>query len=458
MIDEAEQLKFIDLFSGLGGFHEGLSSLNFECVFASEIDLSLRSLYADNFKIEPAGDIREINAEDIPEHDLLCAGFPCQPFSKAGSQNGMNDLHRGTLFDDISRIIKFHKPKYFILENVANLKNHDRGRTWDIISHTLEDILGYEIDNRKLSPHLFGIPQIRERIFIVGARDGLTHFSWPEPLENSKLSIDNILEPISTTTKYLPARESTCLDLWQEFVDRVPANIELPSFPIWTMEFGADYPIDQKAPYHLKREELDDYLGSFGQSLHGMTKHDQLERLPKYARTEQENEEFPKWKQRFILQNREYYNRIKKYVDPVLPEIQKMPPSWQKFEWNCKGESRNIRSHIVQFRGSGIRVKRRNYSPALVASTSTQIPIIGWENRYISIKEASKLQSLERLKMPNQFGTAFKALGNAVNARIVSLIAEELIKESSPTSLKHNKNINGIMQTNQVPISKAVES
>ncbi|MEQ9299202.1 MAG: DNA (cytosine-5-)-methyltransferase [Cyclobacteriaceae bacterium] len=419
-------MKFIDLFSGLGGFHVALSKLGHECVFASEIDETLRELYEINFGLRPIGDIREHYTLDVPKHSILTGGFPCQAFSKAGFQAGLDDFDKGTLFDDIARILKYRRPKYFILENVANLKSHDEGRTFDIIMRTLSETLNYSVDYKKLSPHQFGIPQLRERIFIVGCANGLSKFQWPE-VENVPIDITDILDKNPEEAKILPDRENECLDIWQEFLDRLPSHVKLPSFPIWSMEFGADYPFKETTPYSLSQSFLDPFLGSFGQSLYGMLKKDQLERLPKYARLEQIGGVFPRWKILFISQNREFYKKYKRHIDPVLTRIQNLPPSWQKFEWNCQGEERQIRSHVIQFRGSGVRVKRTNYSPSLVASTSTQIPVIAWENRYMTITEAARLQSLDGLKIDLQEGPSYKALGNAVNARVVELIAENLI-------------------------------
>ncbi len=419
-------MKFIDLFAGLGGFHVGLRDLGHDCVFASEIDDSLRKLYFENFKIEPKGNIKEIHNSEIPKHDILCAGFPCQPFSKAGSQSGLEDFDRGTLFDDIARILKYRKPKYFILENVANIMSHDSGRTWEIILDTLENKLKYNVRFKKLSPHQFGVPQLRERIFIVGSKTSLKNFAWPESSQEMT-DINMVLDFYPEESKLLPDRELECLELWQEFLDRLPKSAKLPSFPIWSMEFGADYPFREVIPFRLNQDFLDPFLGSFGQSLHGMNKKDQLERIPKYARIDQSAGVFPKWKIRFIEQNREFYKTYKKYVDPILSRLQTQPPSWQKFEWNCQGEIRNISKYIIQFRGSGIRVKRTNYSPALVASTSTQIPIIGWEKRYITLKEGSRLQSLDSINIDLPEGSAYKALGNAVNATIIEKISERLV-------------------------------
>ena len=156
-------MKFIDLFAGLGGFHKALHGLGHECVFASELDPLLRALYKTNWGIEPKGDIRDVVGKEIhtiPKHDILCAGFPCQPFSKAGKQLGVEYIERGTLFDEIIKILKFRKPKYFILENVPFIAFHDNEETWNIMKKKLEK-LGYEVDHKNYSPHDFGVPQHR---------------------------------------------------------------------------------------------------------------------------------------------------------------------------------------------------------------------------------------------------------------------------------------------------------
>jgi DNA (cytosine-5)-methyltransferase 1 len=162
-------MDFIDLFSGLGGFNMALSQLGHRCVFASEIDSQLRELYKKNFGLEPAGDIRQVDVRSIPAHDILCAGFPCQPFSKAGYQNGLEDPELGELYKDILKVIECHHPRYLLLENVPNLECHDDGKTWSTIRALLE-AQGYNVQVVRLSPHLIGIPQIRDRVYIVSSK------------------------------------------------------------------------------------------------------------------------------------------------------------------------------------------------------------------------------------------------------------------------------------------------
>ena len=167
-----KKFKFIDLFAGIGGFHQAMTELGGECVFASEIDQHAIETYKENFGIDSDFNICDVNVEDIPRHDVLCAGFPCQAFSIAGKCEGFNDETRGTLFFEIERILKYHHPKYIILENVKNLTSHDQGRTWQIIEQHLHNC-GYRLTLQPLivSPHHFGIPQLRERVIILGVYD-----------------------------------------------------------------------------------------------------------------------------------------------------------------------------------------------------------------------------------------------------------------------------------------------
>ncbi len=187
------QIRYIDLFAGIGGFHQAMNLFNGKCVFASEWDKNAAKTYFENYGILPAGDITKIKEEDIPSHDMLCGGFPCQAFSISGKQKGFEDI-RGTLFFDIARIVKYHKPKVLLLENVRNFEKHDKGKTLETVVRTLTE-LNYYVYYRVLNASHYGLPQNRERIFIVGFRKDLSidNFKFPEP-SNKKVSLLDILE------------------------------------------------------------------------------------------------------------------------------------------------------------------------------------------------------------------------------------------------------------------------
>ncbi len=199
-------LKFIDLFSGIGGFRLAFESVGAKCLFSAEIDKYACNTYETNFGDNPYCDVSKLDPTIIPNFDILCAGFPCQPFSIAGERKGFNDT-RGTLFFDIARIIKVKQPKAFILENVKGLISHDKGNTLKVIINTLSNELNYNVSYKVLNSADYGVPQNRERIYIIGFKDKDIKFNFPLPLKN-RVDLSNILDTnlkgseISETAKF----------------------------------------------------------------------------------------------------------------------------------------------------------------------------------------------------------------------------------------------------------------
>jgi DNA (cytosine-5)-methyltransferase 1 len=192
-------IRYIDLFAGIGGFHQAMSQVfkdQVQCVFASEWDRNCQAVYYDNYGMRPVGDITKVEAKDISPHDVLCAGFPCQPFSIAGKKLGFADT-RGTLFHEIIRIAKHHKPKVMLLENVKNLVGHDKGKTLNTILNHL-NLIGYNVTYKVLNASHFGVPQARKRIYIVCLLDQTKSFEilnfsgGPTKLQDFLLDDDDI--------------------------------------------------------------------------------------------------------------------------------------------------------------------------------------------------------------------------------------------------------------------------
>ncbi|MCI8833049.1 MAG: DNA (cytosine-5-)-methyltransferase [Clostridia bacterium] len=185
--------KFIDLFCGLGGFRLALESYGAECVFSSDIDKHVSKTYENNFGDYPLSDITKVNEVDIPKHDILCAGFPCQAFSISGKQKGFEDT-RGTLFREVVRIAKYHKPELLLLENVKNLEKHDNGKTFKVIKENIENI-GYNMYYQVINASKYGVPQSRERIYMVCIKKDLdnNNYKFPKPINKEKCVKDVLI-------------------------------------------------------------------------------------------------------------------------------------------------------------------------------------------------------------------------------------------------------------------------
>ena len=387
-----KSFKFIDLFCGIGGFHQAMKSLGGECVFASDIDEDCRKTYEMNYGITPVGDITKIEAADIPPHDVLCGGFPCQAFSKAGNRLGFDDPTKGTLFFDICRILKYHHPKYVLLENVRNLASHDHGKTWNVIHDKLED-LGYNLLPEPVifSPHYLGIPQHRERVYIMCIRKdiGKVHpFTFTKE-QIIPCTINSILQDDGEIQNIEEYRISSDLEdlinLWNEFIRNIKVE-KLPSFPIWS---------------------------------------DRLSDL----NTTEDLSQYPLWKRNFILKNNELYVNNRQFIDGWLKRARQNPLFFgakAKLEWQAgQTKNPNIWEQIFQFRPSGIRIKVNTYFPALVAIVQTSI--IGSKKRFLTPRECARLQSFPENFLPDvKQQQAYKQFGNAVNVECVKLFARHM--------------------------------
>lgn len=395
-----KKFKFIDLFSGIGAFHQALESLGGECVFASDIDKYAIETYYENYKMDSNYNIRDVKEEDIPEHDVLCGGFPCQAFSTAGHKKGFDDT-RGTLFFEIARILKYHKTKYIILENVKNLVSHDNGNTWKVIKNTLIE-LGYILTEEPLlmSPNYLGVPQLRERVFILGVhnsqldkinsdliyeKDGnkylkIKKITRKEAPETSIYTVLDNLSDVEAKDYAISEYEKLTLTAWDEFHKNIEPKVL--GFPVWTFEFGETY----------------DYS------------------------------EFPKWKQDYVRKNRKLYLDNKKFIDEwmIKYNVNGFKLRDKKFEWQAGDKYSSVWETSIQLRQSGIRCKKPDYFPTLVAMVQT--PIIGKYQRRMTPREVARLQSFPDTFVYNKdLHQAYKQFGNSANVEIIKYLATQLL-------------------------------
>jgi DNA (cytosine-5)-methyltransferase 1 len=409
---------FVDLFAGIGGFHAALGAMGGQCVYASEWDKDSARIYERNWNLKPDGDITlaaNDDVMDVPDHDVLVGGFPCQPFSKSGKQLGMEET-RGTLFWNIAKIIEVRKPSLVLLENVQNIAGPRHAHEWVVIIKTLRD-LGYRVSSKPMvvSPHLIrpefgGRPQVRNRVFISATLipKGMPNFkseveipnlelvtkNW-DPLNWSlekDLPLDKLKTAKERATVALNENEIRWIDAWNEFVVLMRERLggkSLPGFPLWADEW-------------VRIEDL---------------------KIPQGT---------PGWKKNFLEKNAMFYSENRVLLNKWLKKwnhLEDFPPSRRKFEWQAQ-DSKTLWETIMHFRPSGIRAKKATYVPALVAITQTSV--VGKQKRRITTREGARLQGL-----PDWFdfvdqadSLTYKQLGNGVNVGAVyNVIKAQVIRD-----------------------------
>jgi DNA (cytosine-5)-methyltransferase 1 len=416
--------RFIDLFAGIGGFHAALSAMGGECVYAVEIDPAAAAVYERNWGLNPLGDVTadaDEKSMNVPAHDVLVAGFPCQPFSKSGAQRGMDET-RGTLYWNILKIIQAHHPKVVLLENVRNLAGPRHMHEWQVIIETLR-AEGYRVSETPaiFSPHLLppdrgGRPQVRERVFIgatyVGKDADLGDLE-AEPLfvngpingwdpKTWHLESDLPLDADHHTAGcQLSETEMLWINAWNDFVVQMWEEREgrrLPGFPLWADEWVLTRNLE----------------------------------IP---------EGTPSWKADHLRKNAEFYTAHRKLIDRWTKKwgvySDKFPASRRKLEWQAQDTPR-LWDTVMHFRPSGIRAKAPTYLPALVAITQTSI--IGSRERRLSPREAARLQGLPDWFDfgPQSPAATYRQLGNGVSVGAVWFAIkslanrdEEFLKRSS---------------------------
>lgn len=407
---EKSSFRFADLFAGIGGFHAMLSHAGGSCVYVSEIDRDARQTYLRNW-VEPLPetewplintDITSATPEDgpveVPEHDVLAAGFPCQPFSKSGFQRGMDEA-RGTLFWNIARILEERTPAVVLLENVRNIAGPRHTHEWEVIIQTLREI-GYRVSSTPsvfsphfLPPSLGGTPQVRDRVFILGTYVGperaLNELDVPPTVVRGPVDdwdvhawdVDWVLDDDGTIPdlgKYkLTADETEWINVWEDLVQRMwtVRGVRLPGFPLW-----ADAWVPERG---LDPAELD---------------------------------ALPKWKSQILVKNARFFDDHRDIIKDwkkANPQFGSFPDSRRKLEWQAQDTS-SLWETVMHFRPSGIRAKAPTYLPALVAITQTSI--VGRRRRRLTPTEAARLQGFSPFFTfgPQRDQASYKQVGNGV--------------------------------------------
>lgn len=419
--------RFADLFAGVGGFHAALHAFGGKCVYAVEIDRDAATVYRRNWGVDPLGDITA-DANDqvmrVPTHDILAAGFPCQPFSKSGAQRGMDET-RGTLYWNILKIIENRKPTVVLLENVRNLAGPRHLHEWQVVIETLRE-QNYRVSEipaifspHQLPPSRGGRPQVRERVFITATHNpAALHDGLPvAPVALPRDVIDGFdprlewhLEDLLDDADVIPGCELTDSEyLWIEAWDawirtwfERTGGRRPPGFPIWADSW----------------KDLDAVLNRFGQ-------------VPEVGDLRRVDSALPDWKASHLVKNYSLYFEHREWIDDWASEwgvfSSKFPPSRRKLEWQAQ-DTKSLWDTVMHLRPSGLRAKRATYLPALVAITQTSI--VGPRRRRLSPRETARLQALpDTFTFGDQRPAAtYKQMGNGVNVGVVWHILREHVK------------------------------
>lgn len=425
------RFRFVDLFSGIGGFHAALSAFGGECVYAVEIDAEAAAVYERNWGIKALGDVtkdadRDAGIMNVPAHDVLVAGFPCQPFSKSGAQRGMDET-RGTLFFNIATIIEHHHPHVVLLENVRNLAGPRHTHEWDVIIETLRDS-GYRVSEvptifspHQLPPERGGRPQVRERVFIAATHDpeGITagidvppvvpSSSFVDGWDPAQWHLEDLLDDSESIAGCeLSESEVLWIDAWDDWVKTwlQATKRRPPGMPIWADSWLDVW--DSSSPILKKFGHVPDFRELMG-----------------------EDPQLPKWKAGHMAKNYALFAEHKNWIQPWAEKWQiytdAFPASRRKLEWQAQ-DTADLWATVMQLRPSGLRVKRPTYLPALVAITQTSI--IGPRRRRLSPRETARMQGLpEWFDFGTQRPTAtYKQMGNGVNVGAVYHVLREQVR------------------------------
>ena len=380
-------LKFIDLFCGIGGFHQAMGSLGGECVLASDIDKKCGEVYKLNYGITPVKDVKDIDEKTMDDFDIICGGFPCQSFSNGGKKKAFGDK-RGLLFDEIMRIAKENKPKFMFLENVKHILKVSDGEVFEYIKKRIKEI-GYVLQIFQMSPHNYGIPQQRERIFFVCVRNDIYNGEDIELYsKNLRLTAADIVDKECDEKYDISDGVKQVLDAWDVLIKQFEVGEKL-------------------SPTLLLHDHYKNYS------------------VTEFAA-------LPSWKQDYMNKNKPLIQKYKKIIDPwykKYKDVLSKRDIYGQLEWQTGvlKENESIYNHFIQLRQSGIRVKKGQYFPTLVAIS--QIPIYGKYKRHITPRECARLQSFpESFKLDESDRVVYKQMGNSVNVYNVFTVINSTFK------------------------------